>query len=73
LLSDRRLLLANARPWKPDLEIIEDLTGMTVNGWQDGRTATLVLEHDGGQVVIDQIRDANLAQELAAVIRTRAG
>ncbi len=71
-LTDRRLLIANARQWQPDLTPVGLEAGLTVRGWQDERSAALVFGRDGHELVVDKIGDRALAQQIAAAVRTRA-
>lgn len=73
VLTDRRLLLANDRSWKPDLRSIEPRPGLQVQGWGDDRSASLHLSGIGEAAAIEDIGDAGLARDLAARLRARAG
>ncbi|MEM7143302.1 MAG: hypothetical protein AAF548_19965, partial [Actinomycetota bacterium] len=70
-LTDRRLLVVNARQWEPDVLPIPLEAGLTVQGWADERQAALVFTRDGHELVVDQIPDPALAQEIAAGVRAR--
>ncbi len=72
-LTDRRLLVVNAREWEPDVLPVGFEPGLTVQGWQDERHAALVFSRDGHDLVIDRIGDRALAQEVAAGVRARVG
>lgn len=72
-LTDRRLLVVNAREWEPDVVPVGLEPGLTVQGWQDERHAAMKLRRDGHDLVIDRIADRAIAQEIAAAIRSRAG
>ena len=72
-LSDRRLLVVNAREWEPDVLPIGLEPGLTVQGWQDERHAALVFTRDGHELVVDQIGDRAMAQEIAVGVRARVG
>jgi hypothetical protein len=72
-LTDRRLLVVNAREWEPDVLPVGLEPGMTVQGWQDERHAALLFSRDGHDLVVDQIADRALAQEIAAGVRARVG
>jgi len=72
-LSDRRLLLVNAREWEPDVLPVGLEPGLTVQGWQDERYAALVFTRDGHELVVDRIGDRAMAQEIAAGVRSRVG
>jgi hypothetical protein len=71
VLTQRRLVLANDREWKPDIESVVIGPGLTVQGWQDDRTASLVFVQGGVTTTIDQISDRELAQRVAALVRSR--
>lgn len=70
-LTDRRLIVVNARQWDPDVLPISLEPGLTVQGWQDERQAALVFSRDGRDLVVDQIADLAKAQEIAAGVRSR--
>lgn len=72
-LSDRRLLVVNAREWEPDVLPVGLEPGLTVQGWQDERHAALVFTRDGHELVVDQIGDRAMAQEIAVGVRARVG
>ena len=72
-LTGSRLLLTNDRAWRPDVESFELSAGLTVQGWSDGRNASLALARDGRPLAtIEQISDAQAAQQMAGAIRARA-
>ena len=73
LLTDRQMLITNARPWQPDIVPVALEPGLTVQGWQDDRHAALVFARDGHELVVDRIADRAVAQELAAEVRRRTG
>ena len=50
-LTDRRLLVVNAREWEPDVTTVQLEPGLSVKGWQDLRKNHL--SQDGDDVVID--------------------
>jgi len=72
-LTDRRLLIVNAREWNPDVIPVGLEPGLTVQGWQDGGSAAIVLGRDGHEIVIDRISDLDLVQEIVGEIRSRSG
>ena len=72
-LTDRRLLVVNAREWNPDITPVGLEPGLTVQGWQDGGSAALVFSRDGHDLIVDQIGDLAIAQELAGQVRARVG
>jgi hypothetical protein len=73
VLTNVRLLLANEREYKPDLVELAVAPPLTVSGMQDERSASLTFTAGDFAVVIDSIRDRELAQQMASVIRQRAG
>jgi hypothetical protein len=72
-VTERRVVLANDREWKPDVETIDLVSGLTVQGWADDRTASLVFQRDGVTSTIEQIGERELAQRMAALVRARVG
>lgn len=79
LLTNRRLLLVNDKLWKPDIISLGITRATTVQGWQDDRTAALVIQtgqpgatDPASASTIDRIVDRLIAQEMAARIRSRA-
>ncbi|MEZ5183802.1 MAG: hypothetical protein R2702_18290 [Acidimicrobiales bacterium] len=73
VLTDRRALLVDDREWRPYVERLTVDGGLTVQGWQDDRSASLTFQFAGRQVVLDQIVDRPLAVEMAQRIRHRTG
>jgi hypothetical protein len=73
VLTNQRLLLANEREYKPDLVEIAVAPPLTVSGMQDDRAASLVFGAGDFSVVIDSIRDKELAQQMASTVRQRVG
>jgi hypothetical protein len=71
VLTDQRLIVTNAREWSPEQAVYASFSGMIVQGWRDGNSATLSVEQGGRVAVLDQIRDQGLAQELATALRSR--
>ena len=71
ILTDRRLLLANAREWDPEVVSVENLSGLQVEGWVERRSATLRLT-DGTMVhVMDRINDTSVAETFTSALRSR--
>jgi hypothetical protein len=70
VVTASRVVLANDREWKPDVVSIPLVPGVTVQGWQDERAASLVFTHEGGVDTIDQIGERELAKRVATVVRT---
>ena len=73
VLTDRRLMLTDERPWAPTVRSYAIDDSLTVQGWQDGRSATLTFVVGGSQAVVDGISDIDAAIGLAHRIRSRAG
>jgi hypothetical protein len=73
VLTDRALVLADERQWRPVVERFALDARLQVQGWQDDRTASLTLLHGGRELVVDRITDRPLAVELAQRIRARTG
>lgn len=71
VLTEHRLLVANARPFEPDVVTIGLEPGLGVQGWQDGQAAALVFERNGHELVVDRIIDRDLARELTTEVRRR--
>jgi hypothetical protein len=72
VLTNRRLLLVNGREWKPDVVELAVDAALTVQGWQDDRTAALVFQAGDRTTTVDHVADRAVAQELAQRIRGRA-
>jgi hypothetical protein len=74
VLTNARLLVVNDNEWKPDSAELGFEAGLTVQGWQDDRSAALVFTHPAGwQVVIDKISEREVAQEMAQRVRAKVG
>jgi hypothetical protein len=73
VLTGDRLVLANDREWKPDVEVVELTSGLVIEGWQDDKTASLLFRHGDRTVAIEQIAERELAQRMAAAVRARVG
>ncbi|MEQ8716160.1 MAG: hypothetical protein RIE08_00995 [Acidimicrobiales bacterium] len=71
LVADR-IVFANDREWEPEVMAMPIDATTTVTGWQDERSAALVIATGDVTVTIDQIRDRELAQALAATVRAKA-
>ena len=72
-LTNQRLIAVNDRGLKPDVVEIPIDPGLDVQGWQEDRTATLLLRRPERTVMIDRILDGQVAAELANNIRGRIG
>ena len=66
------LLLVNDREWKPDVAEFTDDGGLTVQGWQDDRSASLMIQRESQAAQIERIGDRPLAMEMAQRLRARA-
>lgn len=73
VLTDRALLLADERQWKPVAERLALDPSLQVQGWQDDKTASLTLLSAGRQLVVERIADRPMAVEMAQRIRARTG
>lgn len=73
VLTDQRLVFVIDREWKPDVTEVDFSGDLTVQGWQDGRTASLIVQAGGRSYTVERIADVALAHELAAALRHRAG
>lgn len=73
VLSDQRLLFVIDREWKPDVKELDVTHDLTVQGWQDGRTASLIVQAGGRSYTVERVADVALAHEFAAALRHRAG
>jgi hypothetical protein len=72
-LTDRRIVLANDREWKPDVEVIDVGPGLTIQGLADDRSASLTFLRGSLSAVIEGIGEKELAQRLASLARARSG
>jgi hypothetical protein len=72
VVTARRVVVVNDREWKPEVEIIDIGPALSVQGWQDDRTASLLFEDGARSVAIEQIAERELAQRMAGVVRSRA-
>jgi hypothetical protein len=73
VLTDRALVVADDRQWRPVVERLALDGTLQIQGWQDERTASLTLVTAHGQLVVDQILDRPLAVEMAQRVRARTG
>ena len=71
LVTSSRVLVVNDAQWKPAVHSIPLVNGVTVQGWQDERVATLVIRHGDEDTTVDRITDRLIARELANKIRSR--
>jgi hypothetical protein len=71
-LTSKRVLLVNDREWKPDVADFPVDGSITIQGWQDNRTAALVIQRAESSGTIDHIDDRAIAIEFAQRLRSRA-
>jgi hypothetical protein len=64
------VVLVNGREWEPEVRRLPT-AGLTVQGLQDGRHASLAFTSTEGQDSIEGIGDTQLAVELANRVRQR--
>jgi len=72
-LVDGRVVLVSDRQWKPEVVVLPVDGELTVQGWQDERTASLTFVAGGRHEVIERIGDRALAIELAQRVRHAQG
>ncbi|HET8617619.1 MAG TPA: hypothetical protein VFM27_01585 [Acidimicrobiales bacterium] len=68
-----KVVLVNERQWKPDVVVLPLDASLTVQGWQDERSAALTFIVDDRHDVVERILDRGLAIEIARRIRDMAG
>ena len=73
VITDRCVLVADEREWKPQVLRLSLDAELRVQGWQDDRTASLTFGIGAQELVVDQIVDRPLAVEMAQRIRYRTG
>jgi hypothetical protein len=73
VMTNRRLLLVNDREWKPDVASFNVDGALTIQGWQDERTASLMFQSGAQTAQLERIGDRPLAMEMAQRLRARAG
>ncbi|MGQ0616304.1 MAG: hypothetical protein ACT4PW_04850 [Acidimicrobiia bacterium] len=71
VLAGRRLLMVNDREWRADVAEFPVDEAVTVQGWQDDRSATLVVRRNADAGQLERIGDRSLAVEMAQRIRAR--
>lgn len=71
VVTATRVLVVNDAPWKPAVRSIPLVAGVTVQGWQDERVATILIRYDDEDTTVDRIPDRLIARELANKIRSR--
>jgi hypothetical protein len=70
-LVGSKLLFVNERTWKPDVVVVPVTATVQVQGWQDDRTATVLIADGERQEVVERIPDRLLAVEFAQRVRDR--
>jgi len=73
VLVGSSVLVVNDAELKPFVHRVEVGGDLTVQGWEEGRTASLIFTRDGVAVRIDAISDPELAKEMAGRVRARVG
>jgi hypothetical protein len=71
-LTNQRFVVVNDREFKPDVIDITVDAGCTVQGWQDDRSAALLVQSRGQSAQVERIADRPLAVEMAHRLRARA-
>jgi hypothetical protein len=72
VLTDRRLLVLNDRPFQPDQLTIPVDQAVSVRGEATGNTATITVQREQSYAQLTRVSDVQLAQEFAQRIRGRA-
>jgi hypothetical protein len=73
VLTDQRLLVVNDNELQPFVQEFEVTDQLTVQGWEEGRTASLIFTKGEDSGRMDAIADTMLAKEMAGRIRARVG
>lgn len=73
VLTDKRLLVVNDNELQPFVQEFEVSDELTVQGWEEGRTASLIFTKGEQSGRVDAIVDTALAREMAGRIRARTG
>jgi len=71
LLTNNRILIVNDREFKPDVVEVEVDASTSVQGWQDDKSAALLIQRNEISAQIERIADKPMAQEMAQRIRAR--
>ena len=72
VLTNDRLLVVNDREFRPDVFELTIDDAVTVQGWADDRSASLLIQHHETTAQVERIGDRAIAQEMAQRIRSRA-
>jgi hypothetical protein len=70
-LVGSKLVFVNERTWKPDVLVLRLSSSVQVQGWQDERTATVMIADGDRQEVVERIPDRLIAVEFAQRVRDR--
>jgi hypothetical protein len=70
-LVGTKLVFVNERTWKPDVLVLPLAPTVQVQGWQDERTATVLVADGDRQEVVERIPDRLIAVEFAQRVRDR--
>ena len=73
VLTDKRLLVVNENELQPFVQEFEVAEPLSVQGWEEGRTASLIFTEGETLTRMDAIVDTALAKEMAGRIRARTG
>lgn len=71
VLTTHGLLIVNGREWAPEIVVVTDIGSFDIEGWIDGRVATIRLTGGAEAHVFDSIRDTEIAAEMTAALRER--
>ena len=71
VLTGRRVLLTNEAELAAVVESIPLEAGLTVQGWQDDKVASLIFSAGGRELTIESITDRQLAQDMAGRVRAK--
>jgi hypothetical protein len=72
VLTDRRIVIANSRPYAPEFASMPIADHPEVKGWAESGRATLRLTSPSNTLVIGDIKEVDGAQSFAAAVRARA-
>ena len=69
VLTDQRLIVADARRWNPSVQEMRNPASAEINGWADWRSATLRLVRGDATIVIDEIADVDVAKAFMETLK----
>ncbi len=72
-LTNQRLVAVNDKGYSPDVVEITMDRGLDAHGWQEERTASVLLRRQERTVMFDRILDGTVAAELVNRIKARIG